>query len=388
MTAMLKTVIFCLVVASLLLLGGAYFALTPPILAAGKADTMLLDIRAGKAVAGSGAFRQGAFRLRLDAAGQGVVVLPAGDFPLEEYPYVQLDLRNAITADRLSLMWRADTPGRETFLAKLTPRSTKTISVRMTDTAGWRGIAESIAVYVAGEPGALVSLVRINLARPTFGRYLGTVFRDWTAYRPWTHSAVNLQPGVTQSATSLYPVPVMAALFVLALTVYGLVLKPAAFASHFDARVATALFLVTWLVLDLSWQANLVQQLSVTYDRFAGKSSDAKLRSGPDGALYRFTRDAIPLIDTQDARIFVGSAQEYLAMRGAYYFYPLNAFWERHAEEFPERRYFHPGDYLVLLNPTRLIVDERSGQLSLPDGSQLPVETLLKRPQGRLLRVL
>jgi hypothetical protein len=152
--------------------------------------------------------------------------------------------------------------------------------------------------------------------------------------------------------------------------------------------VLPMLFLIAWLTLDMVWQGKLLQQLFETRAQFSGKTMTEKLQSGGDGELYEFIEDAHSLIDSANARVYVGSASEYQGMRGAYYLYPLNVFWQRHTQGLPGVEYLSRGDYLVILQPSELQFDKQKSILSLPDGSPLQVEALLKRPRGRLFKLL
>ena len=109
---------------------------------------------------------------------------------------------------------------------------------------------------------------------------------------------------------------------------------------------------------------------------------------GPDSALVQFMSGVRQRITSPDARVFVASQDDYTGMRGSYYLYPLNVFWQRSRSELPAVRYIHSGDYIVLINPTAIRFDSQKSALLTPDREQILVKLLGGGGVGSLYRVI
>jgi hypothetical protein len=158
--------------------------------------------------------------------------------------------------------------------------------------------------------------------------------------------------------------------------------------TQLDWRFLSAGFLVCWIGLDLAWQSKLWHQLGLTRAQFSGLDSRAKLLAGPDGALVQFMSDVHRLVSVSDARVFVASADDFHGMRGSYYLYPMNVFWQRHGPELPARQYIHGGDYIVVVQPTGFHFDPQTSTLRAAGREPLPVQRIASAGPGGLYRML
>lgn len=383
---MLKTILVSLLAGCLALLAGLYLTYDAPATSASGAP-LAVDFQAARALAGSGTQRQGAFQLQLDESGRGVLLLPTPGLQLDQYSHVNILLQESFSGSSLELMWKA---GRGGNISRTTVphRGEKSLWIATDGLPGWEGEAVSMVLSFQGEAEQSVLVRAVALAPPSFSMHLTALFRDWSAFGAWKGTSINLHSGGQTAFPPVPPVPVAAAMFALSALAYGLLLSLPRSGMRFDSRIIPALFIVCWISLDLLWQRNLLLQLNETRQQFAGKDTPARLASGPNASLYRFIEEVRQHIPSADARVFASSFNEGQGMRGAYYLYPLNAFWQRGGEELPQRQYLRRGDYLVLLQPSTLSFDPGNGVLFLPDNSRIEVDLLLHRPQGKLLRVL
>ena len=74
-------------------------------------------------------------------------------------------------------------------------------------------------------------------------------------------------------------------------------------------------------------------------------------------------------------------------MRGAYYLYPFNVFWQRHGKELPRGKYIHRGDYIVVVQPAQTQFNAVTGMLLSPQRKPISAESILTRGLGSLYRV-
>ncbi len=126
----------------------------------------------------------------------------------------------------------------------------------------------------------------------------------------------------------------------------------------------------------------------MTRATFAGKSNAEKRQAGPDSALFGFTRRVNDVVSESDGRVFISTTSDYQGMRGAYFLYPNNVYWDRYATTLPEPDYFEAGDFVVLFPPVQVGYDRNSGYLQYGDGKQLRAELLFSEGSGALFRAL
>jgi hypothetical protein len=384
---MLKQIFFSLLAGSLVLLAGIVLIYTPPPQHA-NISSRALEISNGKVQKGVGVYRQGGFHLQLDASGWALLIVPTDRLQLDNYPYVHIIFRDSLNADSLVLLWKSKSRDRRISRASIPYNQEKSMWLTMDGIPGWLGEVESVAISIQGIPEDQIVLEQIAFAPASLSAHLKSIYANWTTFSPWSGTSVNFHAGVYQENLALHPVPLMAVWFALSSIILAIRLLLARSKPQVYVLVLPMIFLIAWLTLDMVWQGKLLQQLFETRSQFSGKNMTEKLQSGGDGELYKFIEDVHSLIDSTNARVYVGSASDSRGMRGAYYLYPLNVFWQRHAQELPGVEYMSRGDYLVILKPSELQFDKKKSILSLPDGSPLQVEVLLTRPRGQLFKVL
>jgi hypothetical protein len=160
--------------------------------------------------------------------------------------------------------------------------------------------------------------------------------------------------------------------------------KPQAL-SRISINVAVVLGVVFlgWFALDIRWQTNLLRQLDLTRQQFAGKSWEGKHLAAEDGALFDFMQQAKAKLPAASGRILYFSDDNFLRGRGAYHLYPRNVL---ASNDLPKAAQFRAGDTIVLY-AKKSVKYYPARQVLAWDDQSLPVETLMLAAGNAVFRV-
>lgn len=337
---------------------------------------------------GTGTLTGQNLRLQLNSSGRGIIALPVPRPPANAFPFLlHLGFVHAPRDFSILILWRTEQTGTQVHVYELQENPGASIWLETKELEHWSGHITSLGVMVMGRPGGTVTFEDISLLPASLAAQLQSIYVEWTRFIPWHHSSINTHTGLALTGSTLHPLVVIAALLALSVLAYLLILLLPWTRSRFDWRAVAAMFLTCWIGLDLIWQHKLFRQLTLTYSTFYGKDNQGKLAAGIDGELAKFMTEVKSELDSTDSRVFVSSSDDYLGMRGAYYLYPVNVFWERKGPELPPKKYVHSGDYIVLVEPADTSFDAVSGKLLPPHDTALSVQPILSRRVGSLYRV-
>ena len=383
---MLKLTTISMLSGLVALLAGIHMLYVSPN-ATGQRSALVWDAGTARVDSGTGTRIGKDLRVNLDKSGRGVIALPFPRFHAGSFPFLHLGIAPGPKDLSVLVLWRSAQTGPKVHVYAL-PEHLETAS--WIDTKGltsWSGDITSLGVAVSGRPGSAITFTDVSLLPASLPNQLQSIYSNWTSFVPWGHSSINTHKAIGPTGSLFYPVVVTAAWLTLSTMAYVLILLLPRTKASFDWRVVAAMFLTCWLGLDLLWQGKLFRQLALTQETFSGRDSQDKLAVGIDGELVRFMAEVTQKLDATDSRVFVSSSDDYLGMRGAYYLYPLNVYWERHGPELPQTEYLHSGDYIVLVQPADTAFDASTGALLPRREKPLHVEPILTRHMGSLYRV-
>ena len=338
---------------------------------------------------GSRAPTQNGISIVLDKSGIGVITLPVPEARLQEYEFAHLLFAHTPPAANVTMFWTLRGPDSRT-MHRWTIASAGTHSrwITLSGIEDWTGQAAQLGFIFQGPAGTVVELEEISLLPFSVGALAKSTYQEWASFSPWTISSINIYRGTLAKNALLHPVPVMASILGLCILGYYTLCRLRKVPRPISWPMVWGLTLACWVLLDIAWQLRLVRQLEITHSTFSGKSSDEKIAASADGELFKLIKGVKKRIDTPDARIFVASSVDYLGMRGAYYLYPHNVFWNRYGTELPQRSFIHPGDYIVLIQPSAIRYDSVAGTLYLPEGEAIAVQPVASRKSGQAFRAL
>ncbi len=361
-----------------------YFVVTAPV---DPPPAISLDVAAARVDVGRVVATGGVARLLLDSSGLGVLLWTQPGLEAGNYPLLHLVFRQLPQTDALAVLWKPANVGGSPSHYRLSGAVGLQRWQALTAAPDWQGKLGEFGLLFRGRPGQSVLLESVQLLPPTTGNRLRFIHADWFAPVSWNHASINRNWGAGSFGALIYPVPVIAAFLCLSLVFYGAIVTRRA-TSRFDWRVVAGLFLFCWLALDVLWQGKFLGQLGETRRLFAGLAAEDKSAAGLDAALVNFATEVKRQVAPHTGRVFVSSDDDYFGMRTAYYLYPLNVYWQRPGKRLPARRYFHAGDYIVLLPPTSLDFEQQDGFLENGRGEVIPVKLMASTAVGALFRVI
>lgn len=313
----------------------------------------------------------------------GLLITSASPINVEatDYSTVRVEISGAASKSDLLVIWRrASSPG-EIFTLPLKREDQQTLYLRVSDDAAWRGNLSEIGLAITTPLAAPLVIHRLTLIPVNTRPNLSDLIVEWLTHEPWSASSINFLYGGTP-----YPIlpllPAVAAMVVIACGLYFVFILIRLVT--FNPLVIPALFLGGWLLLDTRWELNLLEEASVTFRNYAGKTWIERHRSAEDGDLFDFVTKIKENLPTTPVRILFFSDLDYLQGRGAYYLYPHNVY---KTPTLPSSRYFRSGEYIAFYQKTGLQYDPATQKLSLGNNLDVTVDPILWGKGYGLLKV-
>jgi hypothetical protein len=383
---MLKLTSISMLTGLVALLAGIYLTYVVPDTAV-EHPAVKWNATTARVESGTGTRTDRDLRLQLNASGRGIIALPVPRAPASAFTFLHLGFTHAPRDFSILILWRTAQTGEQVHVYELQENPGTSLWLDTKKLERWSGDITLLSVAVIGRPGAAVTFKTVSLLPASLPAQLQSIYAHWTNFVPWQHSSINTHRGLGPKSSTFHPVAVFAAFLALSVLAYILILLLPWTKSSFDWRAVAAMFLACWIGLDLIWQHKLFRQLALTYSTFYGKDNQGKLVAGIDRELVGFMTEVKRELDSPDSRIFVSTSDDYLGMRGAYYLYPFNVFWQRKGAELPQNKYVHSGDYIVVVEPADTSFDAVTGTLLPRHDSSLSVELILSQRMGSLYRV-
>jgi hypothetical protein len=328
---------------------------------------------------------QGLLRVNFQQPFANLLSLPHEGANTESYPYLHLELEEYPADLEVSVLWGKSRGKYPAFAHTVTSevRPSQWLAVR--ELENWRGDIGNLIIRLASKTGESVTVRKISLHPASVKTNILTLWSDWTSFSPWRRASMNSNLGVTK-LSPLYPAMAIACIFLLSLAAYAVLHLAWQRKEKLNWGAIGLVFLFCWLSLDMLWQYKLLRQNNVTFTLFAGKTSEEKLLAGPDAELFSLLNEARQHISEDSARIFVTTSDDYTGLRAAYYLYPHNVYFMLRGRELPFSTYTDNGDYVLVVNPSRVKVNHQTGMLAFKR-DYFPAEMLLNTHQGKLVRL-
>jgi hypothetical protein len=331
----------------------------------------------------------------LESAQDGLVSLSLEVPPLaaEKYPRIEWDLRSADPPAELAFAWRTRENPRRTYSKAVYWLGGRVVPLKLDANDGWRGTIIGIALVARGAMPAPLEVRSVTLPSTTAGATLAETFAQWGERFPLKGYAITF-PFDAERAHFMPITMAMAIACGIALAAYlGIAYLRA---RGIDWRVPWAVFAAAWILLDLRWQFDLGREVAASVAQFGGKTGDAKALAADDAQLVALALDLKRALPPPPARVIVLSDSGVMALRVAHFLLPLNV--SRHAlarsqerelgkSAAPPPSTLHSGDHVVLLFYSKLRYDPQRHALVWPDGSTLPAEIVVAKPEALLVRI-
>ena len=343
-----------------------------------------LQVQAGKIEIGD----QGITVTTLDAQGWCSLMLVTPILDASRYARLRIETTDLPPDTRLGMAWRDVT--KPDGIARLwLPHPVQgTIEIPLDAQPRWRGGIAGLTLLIDAPPKPF-HLQRIELwpTAPTPALVLRQLWTEWTAFTGWTGGSINfLYAGKPHGLVS--PVLAAACWVVASTLLYALMRQR----RRGPWRLApfTVILLTGWVVLDARWQWELLRQVQITQDQFAGKTGREKRLAAKDRTLFLLAEKITGAMPKTPGRLFLVPPQldgdyYYQRIRLHYLLLPLNV--SSNWADLPTTG-IRQGDHLFVWNGHKNVHwDPETGILSWQGQPGLAAEKILSTPAGNLYRI-
>jgi hypothetical protein len=365
--------------ASIVLLVGGYFALA----ASGGwfATTRPLEIRIEDAlvVRGESVWRGPLWAPAADAEGILIIRLTDSVLDTAAFPTFRMAALGDTPPMSARLIWRQAEGSRNTFAKNIAWKNDGLERVVLAGDPEWHGKVSGVGIVLRMQPRRALMIRSATLLPDTGRSIFAQLASEWFDFEPWGEYSVNYLYGGSPNPRVLM-LPAMFLIAAIAFAIYFWLARRKGLAPRLGVGIAFAL--VAWIALDARWQLNLMSNLRLTADRYAGKTMDEKHRAAEDANIYLLAeaiRRGLPpgvtsvtlVSDLANLDLFVGKLR--------YYLFPLALLSKPDALD--------PRTVLAIVEPARTVLDPASGTIKLSDGRAANVEVLANDPLVRMVRL-
>ena len=365
-----------------------------------------IDVRGDtfQLVRGSGHAAQSSFII--DPASDGITAISTGvrPFPAEKYPRVELVVRSAQLPPEVSFAWRTREQGNRSFSLPLQQLTEGFAPLHLAASDDWRGTIIGIGLIVRGKVVAPIEIAYVRLPSASALATAREALAEWTAFVPLKGYSI-VFPFDAERGTYMPMAKAVAIATGVAIVAYVLIARRRGRAPSMRVSYGR-IFAGGWLLLDARWQVNVLHQVGITAQRFAGKTSEEKLLAGEGSELVMLVDEIRRLLPPAPARVLFLCDNDVIGLRAAYLLYPYNVFHDvktgpakvnvfREAKgglskahgTAPDHEILRSGDYVVLFFYGDLGYDFDKQLLVWPDGHTRAAESMLSKPNMLLVRV-
>jgi hypothetical protein len=274
---------------------------------------------------------------------------------------------------------RADQPGRTHDQIVPLDRERRPEPAMLDRNPDWKGEIALVALGIKGAMQAPWTLRSVRIEPVGTTAVVSDIVRGWRAFEGWDGRSINVLFGGREEQRAWLPALAFAASLAAALAMLVVARRRGRRATTI-ALVAP--FIAGWLVLDLRWQANLVEQARATIAQFGGRDWEARHLAMEDADLFKFVQSAVAKMPSEPQRVFVGSDFEYFRRRAGYHLYPHNVL----AYSWGEAFQLKPGEYLLLYQKHDVKFDGAAQELLWDNGRRLDaIPVIAQRGAGLFL---
>lgn len=334
-----------------------------------------------KLTKGQGEVRDGVLAIdALDEQGFAVAALSTPAFRARDYSAVSWTIGELPPDAQLAFLWRTvEYPDRISARPLKVSRS-GVATLEMDGEENWQGQIMGLALTVKGQLDAPLLVKGVSLKPVSAKGAVAKILGRWFVPEGWLGTSINFVDGDAADQDVSY-VTAVAALLVLSLVLYACLARFKRVRAH--AAVVWCLVFLGWFALDARWQWNLLRQLDLTSQQFAGKSWENKHLAADDGKLFAFMQQVKAKLPAKPERVLYFADDAYLRGKGSYFLYPQNVL---ASEGMLAASRFKPGDHIVLVEKKGVQYETSRQSLEWP-GGQVPADVVFSSGSNFLLKV-
>lgn len=326
--------------------------------------------------------------LVIQSAGPGnlTVVSVVTNLRSSDYPVISWIAIGLPERTDAQLVWRTTYASERMSGKRVAVEAGRLLPVTVADDPQWIGTITGVALAIRG-PLQQPIRIRGMVAKPMSAmEVLQDRAREWFAFESWTGTSINTLNGGAELQG--LPLPLLLACIVALAVAAAYALwawRPSLLGVSLPPVIAFC-FIAAWLLLDLRWTGNLVQQTRATATQFGGKSSREKHLASEDGALFAFVERAKEVLPPTPVRVFVASDPQYFRLRAAYHLYPHSVYSPR-GEELPRASDVKPGDWFLVYGRRGIQFDPARHSLRWGDNQTVTADAKLVESGAALFLV-
>lgn len=323
-------------------------------LSAEAGETLQLPVDTFKFAIGSGKLIDG--RVRVDKFSNGNALLSSGPVQIQADSFRILEFNWQPTGairDAAFFWRRTDDPG-SFFRTDIGLAGIRLLD--LFNEADWSGEVIEFGFLFVGDTGTAVEIGTVSLQPDTMNQRLQLMWRGWVVFEEWTQRSINLLYG--GESNQLVPLPVIViAWFLIATALFWLF---SIFGKSIDFRQSVVtgglLFLVAWILLDIRWLSNNIEQIQRSFLTHSQTDEQQRLSMELDGEVYNFIQKlkSGALRDKTGRILIVGDefSIDYYKQRAKYHLLPNSVYV---ASKFPENVAPNSLDYVLFFGQSAQI---------------------------------
>ncbi len=346
-------------------------------------DPMQVSLEYFHFMQGHGQLQQGVLEINQRTNDRTIISNRRSPVDAGKYRYLQFDLSPIKLNEGLPLFfWRSADSGQ----LHTTPLEENILDhLDLGRHQQWRGRISEFGFMFQGNDDQVWHLLDVAFYPDNQAQSLTSILSDWLELEVWSQHSVNYING--GAANSRWSLGILVASWVaLSLLLYWLLARMAG--QSLDGKRVAAILLMGWMLLDVRWLYNLLQQAQVTREVYAGKTLDEQYRAGMDADYYAYFQRLMTRVLPEDPQFLyvLDNNTDYYRAKLPWLLAPHNVF---NRDQYPRPEYAAKSGYVLVLEAIPGLRFDRSGRvLRWGQNSQLPVEPVDQDPLGVLYRIL
>jgi hypothetical protein len=337
---------------------------------------------------GSGQLGPGGLVLSAPDAGGTTLVSLTTSLRSSAYPVIAWQSSGVPENVEAALLWHTDYAPARVFNRRLVVEAGRIQPFSVEGDPNWTGTINGLALGFKGSYAQPIVIGGVTAKTMSATEVLGDRVREWFTFEPWTGSSINLIIGGADVQD--LPMPFIFALIIgIAGLLYALLarLRPQ-WVGRSGALIIGVMFLAGWFALDTRLQWNLVQQVRVTADTYAGKSWRERHLASEDRIVFAFIEKVRAKLPPPPVRVFMVADEHYFRDRGAYHLYPYNVYFSPWTNAMPPPSALRPGDFLVVFQRRGVQYNAAQQSLRWEESAPVHAELMLVEGGAALFRIL
>lgn len=262
-------------------------------------------------------------------AANGLVLIQGVTRPLraQDYPALRWEVKGLSEDQELRFVWATPASVRRPFDRILTPEERRAAEIRLAADPRWEGTIVALGLAVIDPRGDLASSILIRSLtlmprRPALAELPHLIWADWLRDQGWIGRSINFTDSAAGQAR-IRPLWSVAIWCALAALIYLVLVPP--WRGGRSWLPYLAVLLLGWCVLDVRWQALLVERLDQVRSLYAGLSGEERQRAGPDQSFWPFVQTLRAELGSKPQRVWIiADPADYVANRLRYHLLPHN----------------------------------------------------------------